>query len=220
MSEPAKRRERGTGGVYQRGRRYWIQYSVNGEAFRESTGTKERAEAERILDERLKQRRQGITPSKSVAVVYVIQRGDSGPIKVGISTNVKSRLKSLQTGNAEKLRLVRTFTMRDVERVLHAVLERKARLSGEWFPAEMFSEVIQFFSIPPDIADKRFSKRWLLDKPIRRMYTYAHTEGNGHEKTNEPDTGRGSIPAVPDTGNRGTDFSIGDPRAFDGGVSR
>ena len=88
-----------------------------------------------------------------------MQRGDDGPIKVGISVNAKKRLKTLQTGNAEKLKLLRVFTMRDVEKAIHGELEREARLHGEWFPAELLPNILRFFSVPEDIQSKRLWKR-------------------------------------------------------------
>ena len=74
-------------------------------------------------------------------VLYVVQRGDSGPIKVGISRNLKSRVKQLQGGNAERLRVVRVYKMADVEKAIHAHLEKSGRLNGEWFPAELLAVI-------------------------------------------------------------------------------
>lgn len=38
--------------------------------------------------------------------LYFLQRGDDGPIKVGISTNVERRVRALQGGCAEPLRVL------------------------------------------------------------------------------------------------------------------
>lgn len=63
--------------------------------------------------------------------VYFIQRGSSGPIKIGKSTgNPKERLRELQISSPERLYLI--GFIHGVERDVH---ERFAtlRISGEWF---------------------------------------------------------------------------------------
>src|SRR5262245_49143872 len=89
------------------------------------------------------------------AVLYVIQRGDDGPIKVGISRRLKNRISQLQNGSAEKLRVLRVYKMADVERAVHAELEKRARLEGEWFPADLVSAVDRFFNMDFDTTRKR-----------------------------------------------------------------
>jgi hypothetical protein len=66
-----------------------------------------------------------------VSVVYFISGGSC--IKIGTSTNVKSRFASLQTSSMDELRLLGTIPG-DVEREreVHASLERY-RKRGEWF---------------------------------------------------------------------------------------
>jgi hypothetical protein len=49
--------------------------------------------------------------------------------------------------------------MRDVERVLHAELERVSRLQGEWFPAELIELVDRFFNPALDVVLARNQKR-------------------------------------------------------------
>src|ERR1051325_6662794 len=161
MSEPVKKkRKRGEGSIYRRGRIWWIRYYANGHSFGESAKTENETEAANLLDRRLKEARSGdVVDTKRQLILYVMQRGDDGPIKVGISVNAKKRLKTLQTGNAEKLKLLRVFTMRDVEKAIHGELEREARLHGEWFPAELLPNILRFFSVPEDIQSKRLWKR-------------------------------------------------------------
>lgn len=68
--------------------------------------------------------------------VYCIGSED-GPVKFGITTNLSSRLSSLQTGSPRKLELIWVYTTEDrnaalrMERNIHAVAE--PRLEGEWF---------------------------------------------------------------------------------------
>jgi hypothetical protein len=88
------------------------------------------------------------TPEKNVtgaqptgrAYVYVIRAGKRGPLKIGVTRSVSQRVKELQIGNPEKLRIcytIRCFTFqeaRDLEAELHQTFG-KYRLSGEWFQA-------------------------------------------------------------------------------------
>jgi len=78
-------------------------------------------------------------------VLYVIQRGADGPVKVGISRRLQHRLIALQSANAEKLSILRTYRMSDVEKAIHAELGIESRLNGEWFPAELLARVDSFF---------------------------------------------------------------------------
>lgn len=63
------------------------------------------------------------------------------PVKVGISGNVASRLKAIQTGSATPLGLFASFTLPsrrialNAEQAFHATLKDQ-RLSGEWFDME------------------------------------------------------------------------------------
>jgi hypothetical protein len=60
------------------------------------------------------------------------------PVKIGITHSLKSRMKSLQTGNPKPIGLVFAFSTPDVrfakhfERGLHEV-NAEFRLNGEWF---------------------------------------------------------------------------------------
>lgn len=67
--------------------------------------------------------------------VYVIASGCGETIKVGRTTNVASRLKTLQTSHAYPLHLVKFFVCQDsrrLEMLLHLHLDRY-RMMGEWF---------------------------------------------------------------------------------------
>lgn len=85
----------------------------------------------------------GLKASKSV--VYFIQSGIAGPIKIGYTaTSVEKRVASLQTAHPEELRVLAIIVGgRDVEAGFH---ERFAlfRKAGEWF--EPHPEILAFLS--------------------------------------------------------------------------
>jgi hypothetical protein len=69
------------------------------------------------------------------SVVYFIQEGKDGPIKIGVSTQarLRSRVRELQTGNHRCLRLLGSFGGGlPEERRLHRELWDHL-LGGEWF---------------------------------------------------------------------------------------
>lgn len=65
--------------------------------------------------------------------IYFVQRGEAGPVKIGVSANPDSRIAALQKSYEEKLRVL-AIILGDLaaERALH---ERFAehRIKGEWF---------------------------------------------------------------------------------------
>lgn len=68
--------------------------------------------------------------------VYFIRQGTDGPIKIGLATSVRQRLKDLQCANPYRLNvLARLRGNRAVEHRLHQVFA-PARLHGEWFQAD------------------------------------------------------------------------------------
>jgi len=81
--------------------------------------------------------------------VYAIGSED-GPVKVGITQNLGSRLRSLQTGSPQKLELIWVYTTWDravaqrMERQFHDV-HADVRLTGEWFQlsADLASESLE-----------------------------------------------------------------------------
>lgn len=96
----------------------------------------EQAEAERVEVERVRAAQARAEEERQRAArrwVYFVQRGDDGPVKIGITKDIKSRMSSLQTGHAEQLRLLASFEgARRDERELHDRLSAH-RISGEWF---------------------------------------------------------------------------------------
>jgi hypothetical protein len=93
--------------------------------------------------------------------VYFIQEGDEGPIKIGFSRNVQERIKALQTGHAQPLRLLHAMrgTLDDEQR-LHRRFAR-LRIQNEWFaPApELLDWLAQAAGVPrsepPTAVDPR-----------------------------------------------------------------
>jgi hypothetical protein len=77
------------------------------------------------------ERRVGYTVEE--AMVYFIQEGDDGPVKIGFSDNPARRLQELQVASAKHLNLIAVIEG-DVskERELQARFQ-EFRLSGEWF---------------------------------------------------------------------------------------
>lgn len=66
-------------------------------------------------------------------MIYFIQQGNDGPIKIGHTTNVIRRLKSLQIGNPNWLQVLATaHGGHPLESELHARFQH-LRLIGEWF---------------------------------------------------------------------------------------
>jgi hypothetical protein len=66
---------------------------------------------------------------------YFIQAGVDGPVKIGIAEDVEERLKQLQTGCPDDLRLIGRIHG-NCESDLHGRFER-LRLRGEWFKPDV-----------------------------------------------------------------------------------
>ena len=67
--------------------------------------------------------------------IYLIQSLDNGFYKIGIAKNPKKRIKQLQTGNPETLKLIKTFES-EYASIIEKTLHRRFsvyKLSGEWF---------------------------------------------------------------------------------------
>jgi hypothetical protein len=76
--------------------------------------------------------------------IYFVQAGNHGPIKIGITDNVRRRLKSLQSSSPEPLRLLFSFNGSEViESALHQKFS-SCRMHGEWFRPT--TELVSFIS--------------------------------------------------------------------------
>lgn len=83
-----------------------------------------------------------VPPKEREGVVYFIQAGPGGPIKIGWSQEVDRRIAELQTANARKLILLGTVPgTLETEASLHVQFSH-LRLEAEWFQD---SEEIQVF---------------------------------------------------------------------------
>ncbi|MGL5877656.1 MAG: KilA-N domain-containing protein [Xenococcaceae cyanobacterium] len=78
-------------------------------------------------------KRLNVSRDKAVGYVYLIGNKDAGILKIGHSTNISQRLRTLQIGCAFALEVVKTKegTISD-EQALHERF-KKYRLEGEWF---------------------------------------------------------------------------------------
>lgn len=98
----------------------------------------ERARAEQSGVQHQRQRRRDAARKRPTAsavtssFVYFAQAG-SGAIKIGVSADVRSRIRELQVGSAPVIRLIGVAPgNRDLESKIHRSLTA-ARVRGEWF---------------------------------------------------------------------------------------
>lgn len=79
-------------------------------------------------------------------MIYFIQAGEAGAIKIGLAADPSGRLMQLQTSSASPLRMLRTFDGgRELEAALHRRFAR-LRLHGEWFKPD--EELLRFAADP------------------------------------------------------------------------
>jgi hypothetical protein len=68
-----------------------------------------------------------------VSVVYFIRAGDDGPVKIGLTFDVASRMSALQLANAAMLRVIHSVDGdKDTESIAHEDF-RPFHIRGEWF---------------------------------------------------------------------------------------
>lgn len=75
--------------------------------------------------------------------IYLIQSLESSNYKIGISKNPKKRLKQIQTGNGEELRLVGQYES-EYYNLIEGFLHRKyeyLKTRGEWFYLSLEDEL-------------------------------------------------------------------------------
>jgi hypothetical protein len=86
-----------------------------------------------------------------VSLVYFIQARHGGPIKVGIATNPRRRLRELQTAHAHEL-VIRRMTPGglDLEQKIHKQFAH-LRLRGEWFTSAQ--ELMEFIETLPVVLE-------------------------------------------------------------------
>ena len=74
--------------------------------------------------------------------VYLI-RGNNGKYKIGIAKNPKERIRQLQTGNSDQLKIIETYESENastIEFALHAQYSHVKKV-GEWFDLSISDEV-------------------------------------------------------------------------------
>jgi len=70
-------------------------------------------------------------------MIYFIQAGEDGPVKIGRAKDPVARLAGLQTGSSERLYIRAVLDEPDeCEEYLHDILDA-VRVKGEWFRIEM-----------------------------------------------------------------------------------
>ncbi len=99
--------------------------------------------------EELLRRNQESLQRKQGDYLYFIQSSKTGMIKIGRSKHPKKRLKQLQTGNSNTLRLIASFEgLGWREPSLHEDLKKwRIRRNGEWFHHDCVG------SIPTDLYE-------------------------------------------------------------------
>jgi hypothetical protein len=92
-------------------------------------------------------------------MIYFIQQGDAGPIKIGYTQyNVASRLSTIQSGNPQPLRCIATLdgTLAD-EYKLHRQFS-DFHIRGEWFdPSPALLGFIQAHAVPSKTAHRVYA---------------------------------------------------------------
>lgn len=97
-----------------------------------------------------------LTPAQPRRFIYFVQAGDDGPVKIGITTDIRRRLTALRTGSPAPLRLLGHLPANSsFEKGLHRRLAA-ARLHGEWFKPTR--EVLAWARIAEIIDGRRRSE--------------------------------------------------------------
>lgn len=92
------------------------------------------AEAKRLVaEERRKRAAAANFGDRPCTTVYFVQAGQNGPVKIGVTENIRNRMSGLQVSSPIKLELLATiYAPSELEgRLHHALAEHHT--SGEWF---------------------------------------------------------------------------------------
>lgn len=103
------------------------------------------------------------------AYVYLLKVSGEGIYKIGVSKNVERRVKQLQTGNPEKIEIIKTFLSQypyKIENVLHRRYKVK-HVFGECF--QLTNEDINHFEESCRICETNFE---ILDERNDPYYGY------------------------------------------------
>lgn len=79
-----------------------------------------------------------------MSYVYLIQNLETSKYKIGISKNPKKRIKQLQTGSGEEIKLIHEFKSEFPRKVETAMHNRYGHLRahGEWFYLSISEDVV------------------------------------------------------------------------------
>ena len=122
-------------------------------------------------------------------MIYFIQQGTDGPIKIGYTSgSVERRISTLQTASPEKLHLIAKGNGTKVnESMLHQMFSDE-RLNGEWFkPSERLIEYIHnpFLAIsfdppePIDFSELPVDLNTILDEITKKYMVMALKKSGG-----------------------------------------
>lgn len=132
---------------------------------------------------------------RAASFVYFVQAGEAGPIKIGVTHDPASRLRTLQVGNHEPLRMIGLFFgTADAEEALRRRFEAH-RVRGEWFSPD--EEIVR--AAAALTQDERLKVPVLSEQlpicasnPTRDVRHWAHAKRLPREEE------RPAPPAVPD----------------------
>ncbi len=120
----------------------WADYNKRKEEERKAEALKER-QRQKAEQESKKKAQEFLYHQRYPGFVYFIQGETGGPIKIGYSDDVAKRLKGLQTGHPDNLKVLFTYPgSQEDEKEMHLKFEA-IRLRGEWFRPtdEIFSAI-------------------------------------------------------------------------------
>ncbi len=122
-------------------------------------------------------------------MIYFLQQGKDGPVKVGKSVDPHARIRSLQTGSSEPLRVL-AFAPGDERREseIHRRL-KPHRIRGEWYQPspDVFALIAEIQTPEYKVLDARayaVLRRSSVGSPTRPCpfcgIPHSHGEGDGH----------------------------------------
>jgi transcriptional regulator of acetoin/glycerol metabolism len=115
-------------------------------------------------------------------MIYFIQQGIDGPVKIGFTENIEKRISSLQTASPHKLRLIGSIDGdAEKERQLHNFFSAY-RLAGEWFSPDrtMFDYIFMAVTGCNASAHAGINLREEVARTERRVIEKAISETSGN----------------------------------------
>ena len=75
-------------------------------------------------------------------MIYFIQAGDNGAVKIGFAKDVKKRFRELQTGNHETLKLLKEIAgEEELEQEIHSLV-KNYHVRGEWYTPDVMENIM------------------------------------------------------------------------------